>query len=653
MHHVTQGLAPLRARIRVGEDRDVPEHVAILGGGPAGIAAAFDLTEPELEGRYEVTVLQSGWRLGGKCASGRNAGASDRIEEHGLHIWFGFYENAFGLMRRCFQHTGGTLESSFEPCDHVALFDRRDEDWRLRSWTFPTNAGTPGDPCGTTMQEIGERTFAWVRDALDGHDGDLPPGAEPLIGVFVGIFEAVIADDDEVGVSVDDAIAAMLKLSRRMRGFLAGAGETLRQYAMAFDLMTTIFRGILDDELVRDGFAKINDEELSAWLARHGAEPETLDGPILRAFYQLCFAYRDGNRDQRCLAAGKAVQALLRMVFTYQGSVMWKMRDGMGDAIFAPLYAVLRDRGVRFSFFHHVQHLHLDDTRNAVRAIDVVRQAELAQDGPYSPLVDGRWPSAPRWERLAGGAALRSAGIDFERGEAVSGAPTERLERGRDFDHVVLAIPVGALEPICTELSAHDERFARMLRDAATVRTQALQLWMDADAAQLGWEHPDTTISGAYVEPLDTCCNMSHLIAHEGWPTGSVRHIAYFCGVMSEDGTDEEAQQRAADDADAHVTTHMRRQWPNIDGAAERARYTRANVSGSERYVLTPPGAVTSRLRPSESGFENLVLAGDWTRNGICGGSVEAAVTSGRLAAQAISGAPGEISGVSGWLVDD
>ena len=25
-----------------------------------------------------------------------------RIEEHGLHIWLGFYENAFRLIRRCY-----------------------------------------------------------------------------------------------------------------------------------------------------------------------------------------------------------------------------------------------------------------------------------------------------------------------------------------------------------------------------------------------------------------------------------------------------------------------------------------------------------------------------------------------------------------------
>jgi uncharacterized protein with NAD-binding domain and iron-sulfur cluster len=69
--------------------------------------------------------------------------------------------------------------------------------------------------------------------------------------------------------------------------------------------------------------------------------------------------------------------------------------------------------------------------------------------------------------------------------------------------------------------------------------------------------------------------------------------------------------------------------------------------------VLTPPGSVQHRLRPGEAAPSNLALAGDWTRNGICGGSVEAAVTSGKLAARALSGQPAVVPGTEGWLESD
>jgi uncharacterized protein with NAD-binding domain and iron-sulfur cluster len=84
-----------------------------------------------------------------------------------------------------------------------------------------------------------------------------------------------------------------------------------------------------------------------------------------------------------------------------------------------------------------------------------------------------------------------------------------------------------------------------------------------------------------------------------------------------------------------------------------RAQYWRANIFGSERYVITPPGSVEHRLRPSEARATNLALAGDWTRNGICGGSVEAAVTSGKLASQHLSGSPAVVPGTEGWLESD
>src|SRR5580704_13548434 len=79
------------------------EKVAILGGGVGGMVTAFWLTStPELRDCYDVTLYQMGWRLGGKGASGRNLERNGRIEEHGLHIWFGFYDNAFYTMKQCY-----------------------------------------------------------------------------------------------------------------------------------------------------------------------------------------------------------------------------------------------------------------------------------------------------------------------------------------------------------------------------------------------------------------------------------------------------------------------------------------------------------------------------------------------------------------------
>src|SRR6516225_4970158 len=106
-----------------------PTRVAVIGGGRASMAAAFELTRPELRGRYEVTVYQMGWRLGGKGASGR--GVHGRIEEHGLHLWMGYYENAFRLMRDCYAELRAVapetnplrFEDAFSPAEYNGAMD--------------------------------------------------------------------------------------------------------------------------------------------------------------------------------------------------------------------------------------------------------------------------------------------------------------------------------------------------------------------------------------------------------------------------------------------------------------------------------------------------------------------------------------------------
>jgi uncharacterized protein with NAD-binding domain and iron-sulfur cluster len=108
--------------------RTAPLRVAIIGGGCGAMTAADFLTRPEQQGRFAVTVFQEGWRLGGKGASGR--GASGRIEEHGLHIWLGHYDNSFRMMRDCYAeleasakgHLFGDWRDAFLPEPDIGLF---------------------------------------------------------------------------------------------------------------------------------------------------------------------------------------------------------------------------------------------------------------------------------------------------------------------------------------------------------------------------------------------------------------------------------------------------------------------------------------------------------------------------------------------------
>ena len=82
------------------------KKIAILGGGLGSLSTAFALTnESNWKERYEITIYQTGWRLGGKGASGRNLDPDYqyRIEEHGFHVWMGFYDNAFAMIKQAYK----------------------------------------------------------------------------------------------------------------------------------------------------------------------------------------------------------------------------------------------------------------------------------------------------------------------------------------------------------------------------------------------------------------------------------------------------------------------------------------------------------------------------------------------------------------------
>jgi hypothetical protein len=92
------------------------------------------------------------------------------------------------------------------------------------------------------------------------------------------------------------------------------------------------------------------------------------------------------------------------------------------------------------------------------------------------------------------------------------------------------------------------------------------------------------------------------------------------------------------------VTEHGFR-WQLLCGAngdrgtsALNTQHVSVNIDPSDRYVQSVPGSDKYRLRSDESGYDNLVLAGDWTDSGLNAGCIEAAVMSGLQAANALLG---------------
>jgi len=694
------------------------EQIAVLGGGIAAIVAAFRLTDPALGGKYRVTIYQQGWRLGGKCASGRNAAYGQRIQEHGLHVWFGFYDNAFQAIGQCFTELNRgaevpirDIETAFLPCSEVVLCQEQDG-IQIPFEFYPApnelKPGDPQDPPG--LWQILATALGWLLDWFTeltssgeaGSVGEFGSFVVDLVGTAFAFGEGMIsqltgrkylgpsnleslqaltiqltaakalavtaAEQPTTAISSFGPILESLAIfenSLRSIIYGNGVGAEFKLFFTTFNAFLSAVRGIVADDLLTVGFNAINAQELRAWLAKHGADPITLNGALIMALYDQAFAFRNGvaTLDNREVAAGTVISHVFKMLFQYKGAFIYKMMAGMGDTIFAPFYELLKKRHVTFKFFSCIEKLHCSSNKE-IESIDLISQVALAPGHTcYNPLISVKnlpcWPDEPDWTQLED--AAKGCNFELECNPLCKGVTT--LTRGNDFDRIVLGISVAALPAICGELAAIDACFKAMLDNAHTVRTQSFQTWLNKPlkdrpgARGLGYAGQDETTLTGFVEPLDTYADMSHLIAAENSaPVLNVKSVGYFCGVLDDrQETYGQASARVAANAIDYFNRNALQLWPGavtqggdfdwnvmVDGSNAvgpnrfNAQFWVANYYPTDRYVQTWSNSIQFRLAPYDSGFANLTLAGDWTRTGLDLGCVEAAVISGNVAAQAI-----------------
>lgn len=725
------------------------QKIAILGGGTGAMSAAFGLTSvPGWQDRYDITVYQVGWRLGGKGASGRNPAYHQRIEEHGLHVWAGFYRNAFRVMRDCYQELNrapgqplATVWDAFKPRSTATLTEHIGDQWIDWAVNTPTNEELPGE--ATEPPTVGSCTrvlLAWILDHLEdsglfcaagsatqthvrpaptdwlwstvqeaerklremAHPSVLP--SDPLLADFerelsrvgdaitwllYGAKRMLTMIGDDLARMTASEQQALLTLARELKAHLLNflgtefsENQEWRRIWLFLDFGLATFIGLLVDGVLWHGFASIDDLEWRDWLQRHGASATTANSVITRATYDYVFGYLNGDVNTPSIGAGTCTHGLMRLTMTYQGALFWEMQAGMGDTVFGPFYLVLQRRGVKFQFFHRVDALRLAaNDRTVIDAIDLGVQIGVKGGGEYQPLVEVAglpcWPSQPLFDQLDRGQELQQSGANLESPWANwtdSGRIT--LRRGVDFDQVVLGISVGALAQLTPELSAASPQWADMVSKIQTTPTQAIQVWLQSTAQELGWPSAEAALLTGYADDLNTWGDLSHLLQREDWPAGlAPRNESYFCGPLkapadipppSDHGFPDwlNAQVQANSIAWLNqnagfllskLASNGRFDWnqlvdaSNAQGEARfQSQYWRGNIAPTERYVISAAGTTRYRLPPGGSGFHNLVLAGDWTDTAINAGCVEAAVMSGLAASRALCGYPQTILGEKG-----
>ncbi len=661
----------------------------------AGLATAWRLSEPGWREEFEsITVYQRGWRLGGKGASGR--GVHGRIEEHGLHVWLGWYENAFQLLRECYDELDRpvrrpdapvlTMSDAFVPSSKIGLADRQHGRWQPWVIDLPRNERRPGrggvDGRDMTLVALTTQALHLVgrsfQSQTDPGTADLVHQARSYATGVPKVIEALGAEairltgrrtTPEASPSAQPAPGPMTPTAAPSLGDPTETVPVDRRAEFGAALLIAALRGIVGDRLLTDprGLGAINDEEYMSWLGRHGGPPDLAEFSVVRAIYDLVFGFAGGDPRNPSIGAGTAVLFGGKTLFDYRGSVFWKMTAGMGDIVFAPLYEALKRRGVDFEFFHRVDNLQPAKDGNRIEAISIGRQAHLAPgQTSYDPLVLCRglpcFPATLRAEQLRDARGIESHPLESH--WCRWGDAEQRVLRdGSDFDLVIFAIPPGMASYTCAELVSERPEWEAMITGLGTVATQSFQLWLGEKEPDLGWSHPGSTLT-AFQEPFSTWGSMPQLLENEDWPADDhPAAVAYFCGTLDapiptgpSDADDQHAgvRHRAIEFLQRDIrhllpgaATNGDFRWELLSGGDGRvgpdrfdSQFWTANIDPSDRYVQSLPGTDRFRLRPDESGYDNLFLAGDWTDSGLNAGCIEAAVLSGFQAANAVRHRP-------------
>lgn len=724
-----------------------PRKIAILGGGIASLTTAFYLTELAKElgyPAYDITVYQMGWRLGGKGASGRNQKQGNRIEEHGLHMWGGYYDNAFTLIRKCYKELQApefqSVDDAFVAQEDFWMIEKQPDNGVWLPWHFaiPQRGALPGfldsdmpEPPQTIWQQI-RRVFTLAVNAvedlllIDRHPADTTRGTNPpeandvdhedhqhissannilrglasqgdqdvshrsflgysrksaivfIISRLRGKMEAVL---DTVDGAAEEAFArALIEIIDALRFVARKFFQMVKDWTPAqhlwrvFDYFITIFRGILSSRLFKNAFDSINHLTFDEWLTSNFIEPQTLLSPIVQSSYDTMFAYREGKvaLEHRDMEAGTYLRAVVRAM-SYKGAFMYRMRAGMGDIIFAPLYRLLRQRGVKFAYFHKVENLRLSADGKFVETIRIQQQAVMRNEDPlgYEPLIPvGRfpcWPNAPLYSQIKLANAVDEEAPQLESGEWGE-TRTITLHSHTDFDEIILGIPIGVLPSIASELLEKNNSWRAMLDNVKRVRTQSFQIWFSSPVQNLSVESKErqhVLQSCVPNTPINTWSSMIQTLVNESWESDRVKDVIYFTGLLADDVVPEQAIAKLRAEA-LNIFSSLYEhgiflQLPDDHDLAANvsanndilwdSQYFKVNIEPTDLYTMTVHDSSQHRLFPDESGFDNLTLAGDWTRNYCNLGMVEGAVMSGILAARKFCKNPTliPIYGIGDW----
>lgn len=302
------------------------------------------------------------------------------------------------------------------------------------------------------------------------------------------------------------------------------------------------------------------------------------------------------------------------------------------------------------------------------------------------------WPGSPLYAQIdptqaAELQALEKKRITLESPFSPWKGESKSLKAGQDYDTVLLGIPVPTLrygspdvcKPIFDEPTnpTRASAWKNMAMTIQSTQVMSAQLWFEKSLEEMGFIRSEWGLGEinnapnivSYAYPVFSLLDQTQFLEREDWPSSNLPKtvIAYTNSMLDLDSLTDPPEE-------IHTIHYIRIQeamrqwlWDNMgwllkgterlgaptgidwtvltgenpqDSGVDKYDYQfmMSTLNPSDRYVNAAPYPTgeNPRIKPDESGYENLYLAGDWTDYGYNFGYMEGTILSGLIASNAI-----------------
>jgi hypothetical protein len=373
--------------------------------------------------------------------------------------------------------------------------------------------------------------------------------------------------------------------------------------------------------LLTDVSHDLDEHAFTSWCIATGLGAELTKKSWFRYVLDLAFNYpQEGS-------AYVGLYGFQRLIGP-DNSLVHYLNGPLSEVIVAPIARLYKQLGGKIEFCTKVTRLELDP--NAQRVAALATRA-MATPQPIANVDDH-----VAWQAIGGNYSLEDAPYPKGDPAPAQGAAERVLTHGVDFDEVICTLPVDSTRTLL-RTTPHFERAVlempvlRRMWGLRSVASLSLRVWfpqkvMPADYATvvMGTPQPAATI-------IDYTNRVGELQA-SNW--GSVVEFEGQEGLHS-DLTDGELVRELLE---TFVTLpFVDRPRVDIDAVVAQTNghhyEFRRNTAQHLRYLLMEPGHWKYRPNQEERPYENLTFAGDWMRSSQPTASMEAAVRTGRVAA--------------------